>query len=65
MPTGGPQLLQDYLRTLTTAQLNMQAAGIPLTLTGSPAGAELRYYMFTTCVSQPSPLCSGKRSWPS
>ena len=32
---------RDYLRALTTAQRNMQAAGIPLTL--SPA--EQRYYM--------------------
>ncbi len=41
MPTDGPQLLPDYLRALTTAQWNMQAAGIPLTL----STAEQCYYM--------------------
>jgi hypothetical protein len=40
---------RDYLRTLTTAQRNMQAAGIPLTL--SPA--EQRYYMCELGLSAP------------
>ncbi len=42
---------RDYLRTLTTAQHNMQAAGIPLTL--SPASAEQRYYMCELGLSAP------------
>jgi hypothetical protein len=40
---------RDYLRTLTTAQRNTQAAGIPLTL--SPA--EQRYYMCELGLSAP------------
>ncbi len=40
---------RDYLRTLTTAQRNMQAAGIPLTL----SSAEQRYYMCELGLSAP------------
>jgi hypothetical protein len=47
---------RDYLRTLTTAHRNMQAAGITLTL--SPA--EQRYYMCELGLSAPQ-----RQTWPS